>query len=159
MPAHEWERVFGREFAALDSDSLSSSAVTGSSVWGAASCASRTFVETARENLVISAPQVWVLPPPNWVISVRTGAVFSVRPDRRLSTMPECSVKARVKQVREKNRVVVEHLAHRHDPLPFRHGGEAYDACVRPPVDEHQRTEVLVRGDQDSLLLGGPREQ
>ena len=46
---------------------------------------------------------VWVLPPPNWVISVRTGAVFSVRPDRRLSTMPECSVKARVKQVREKN--------------------------------------------------------
>ena len=38
---------------------------------------------------------VCVLPPPNWVISVRTGAVFSVLPERRRRTMPECSVSAR----------------------------------------------------------------
>ena len=47
--------------------------------------------------------RVCVFPPPNCVINVRTGAVFSVLPDRRRSAMPECSVNARVKQVREKN--------------------------------------------------------
>ncbi len=40
---------------------------------------------------------VWVLPPPNWVINVITGAVFSVLLDRRRRTIPECSVSARVK--------------------------------------------------------------
>ena len=46
---------------------------------------------------------VWVLPPPNCVISVSTGAVLSVFPDSRRSTMPACSRSARVKQVRAKN--------------------------------------------------------
>ena len=48
-----------------------------------------------------------VLPPPNWVISVSTGAVLSVRPESRRSTIPACSRSARVKQVRAKNCVGV----------------------------------------------------
>ena len=36
-------------------------------------------------------------------MSVRTGAVFSVLPESRRSTMPACSRSARVKQVRAKN--------------------------------------------------------
>ena len=47
--------------------------------------------------------RVWVLPPPNWVIRVSTGAVFSVPPERRRSTMAVWSFRAWVKQVREKN--------------------------------------------------------
>ena len=50
-----------------------------------------------------SAVSVCVLPPPNCVISVSTGAAFAVRPDSRRSTIPACSVSARVKQVRAKN--------------------------------------------------------
>lgn len=46
---------------------------------------------------------VWVLPPPNWVIRVSTGAVLSVFPESLRSTMPACSRRALVKQVRAKN--------------------------------------------------------
>jgi hypothetical protein len=46
---------------------------------------------------------VWVLPPPNWVMSVMTGAVFAVSPESRRRTIPACSRSARVKHVRAKN--------------------------------------------------------
>ena len=36
-------------------------------------------------------------------MSVSTGAVFSVRPESRRSTIPACSRSARVKEVRAKN--------------------------------------------------------
>ena len=46
---------------------------------------------------------VCVLPPPNCVMRVMTGAVSVVRPASRRSTIPACSRSARVKQVRAKN--------------------------------------------------------
>jgi hypothetical protein len=51
----------------------------------------------------IEVVNVWGLPPPNSVIRVRTGAVPSVRPPSRRSTIPTCSVRARVKTFRLKN--------------------------------------------------------
>ena len=46
---------------------------------------------------------VFVLPPPNWVISVSADAVLSVSPAKLRGTVSACSFKVRVKQVRAKN--------------------------------------------------------
>ena len=48
------------------------------------------------------AARVCVLPPPNCVMRVMTGAAPAVRPASRRSTIPACSRSARVKQVRAK---------------------------------------------------------
>ena len=46
---------------------------------------------------------VCVLPSLNYVMGVRTGAVFSVLPDSQRGTMSARPLSARVKQIREKN--------------------------------------------------------